>query len=168
MTHRHPRKTHKSPFSRLQNTTPMKDLSKNTGKESTESEVRLWIQVQPGLQGRPRILVIEVVNSRISQETLNFFLGDAFRRENHRRTVFRNHNREIHSRLMEHYIVTQFAISWGFTMIQKLFLISQWWHHSMSLMKPLLSLANHSFNCQNRAQDLVRKLISRKGMLQRR
>ena len=125
----------------------------------------------------------EVVNSFINPEILNLFLNDEFRREDPRPTFFRNHNREMHFRNMEH-VVTQhrcpsrtcimatahnicqtlaklnrkhcFTLSLGFILILR-FLISHLCH-SMSIMKPLLSLANHRLDFhsyQNRAQNLV-------------
>ena len=122
-SYKQPRKTHESPFSRLQNTTPMTDLSNNTGRWSMVSETADNLLVE-GFTCSPGIPVIEVVNSRVSQETLNLFLNAEFHRENYRRTVFRNHNREIQSRVMEHCIVTHnmlklnrkpcFALSQGF------------------------------------------------------
>ena len=98
------RKAHKSPFSRLQKTTPMTDSSNNTGRGSMVSETANNLE---GFTCGPGIPDIEVVNSRVSQETLNLFLNAEFHPENRLRTVFRNHNREIHSRVMDHCIVTQ-------------------------------------------------------------
>ena len=46
----------------------------------------------------------EAVN--INQEILNLFLDDGFPHKDPRATFFRNHNREMHSRNMEH-VVTQ-------------------------------------------------------------
>ena len=108
-----PRKTQKSPFSRLQNTTPMIDLFNNTGRGSMVSEAGGWFRRfcrRPRRSRQhdcPGIPVVEVANSRVSQETLNLFLNAEFHRENRRRIVFRNHNLEIHSCVMDHCIVTQ-------------------------------------------------------------
>ena len=141
----------------------------------------------------------EVANNSINQEILKLFLNDGCHRKDPRPTFFRNHNREMHSRNMEH-VVTQhpcpnrtfimatahnicqtlaklnrkhcFTLSLGFTLIhvwsiQYGVLIGHLCH-PMSIMKPLLSFTNHSYQCQNPAQQLVQNLIFRKRMLQRR
>ena len=84
-------------------------------------------------------------------------------------TFFRNHNREIHSRIMEQYPCPRrisimatahnmvkiqreqcFTLSLGFIVILRL-LIGQFCH-PISIMKPLLSLANHSLDFHSKNQ----------------
>ena len=51
-----PRKTQKSPFSRLQNTTPMIDLSNNTGRGSMVSEA---VDDLEGFAGGPGSMIVQ-------------------------------------------------------------------------------------------------------------
>ena len=105
--HKHRGKTHKSPYSRLQSTTPMNDLSNNTGPGSLGSESLHNLLQSIDFTNTPEMIPDkEVANNSINQEILKLFLNDGCHRKDPRPTFFRNHNREMHSRNMEQ-VVTQ-------------------------------------------------------------